>query len=196
MHQFPQPHMPEAERSALTLALKEAHIYLEFGMGGSTTLAAWLQVPHIVAIDSSQEWISSISAQIGQIQSKSETELLFADLGATGEWGYPLDQQKQCNWPAYYSLPWAKLQQKNLQPDLVLIDGRFRVPCFLYSLIHLQPGAIILWDDYRLREEYHRIESLIQPEIFYGDMAKFLVPCHKNIPALMTALFESLYQME
>jgi len=41
----PQPHMPKAECEALTAALQQAQSYLEFGMGGSTLLAAWLSVP-------------------------------------------------------------------------------------------------------------------------------------------------------
>jgi hypothetical protein len=112
----PQPHMPEAECQALTAALQQAHSYLEFGMGGSTVLAAWLGVPQIVAIDSSQAWVDKVAGQIAGAQTVSQTKLLFADIGPTGEWGYPEGIQAQCRWPNYYALAWATAKE----PDLVL----------------------------------------------------------------------------
>ena len=60
-----------------------------------------------------------------------------------------------------------------LQPDTVLVDGRFRVACFLASLIYLQPGAVILWDDYRGRDSYYVVESIVKPTRFHGYMAEF-----------------------
>ncbi|WP_293933500.1 hypothetical protein [Iodobacter sp.] len=185
----PKPHMPEAERQALTTALQQAHSYLEFGMGGSTLLAAWLGVPQIVAIDSSQAWVDKVADQIAGIQTASQTTLLFADIGPTGDWGYPEGAAAQCRWPDYYALAWAAVAE----PDLVLIDGRFRVPCFLYSLLRLKPGAVILWDDYAQRPEYHLIEQYLAPSALFGDMAKFIVPSHINTANILNSLFKNLY---
>jgi hypothetical protein len=185
----PQPHMPKEECQALTSALQSAQSYLEFGMGGSTVLAAWLGVPKVVSIDSSQEWIAKVAHQIAPIQSTSQIELLHAPIGTTLEWGFPKDTHMQSQWPSYYSKPWRVAHD----PDLVLIDGRFRVPCFLYSLLQLKPGAIILWDDYLNRSEYHLIEQYLAPEAYFGNMAQFLVPSHKNSVQILNGLFENLY---
>jgi hypothetical protein len=185
----PQPHMPEAECQALTAALQSAQSYLEFGMGGSTVLAAWLGVPQIVSVDSSEKWIAKVAGQIAPIQSSSQIELLHAPIGETLEWGFPKDTQMQSLWPDYYSKPWRVVHD----PSLVLIDGRFRVPCFLYSLLQLKPGAIILWDDYADRSEYHHIEQHLAPVAYFGKMAKFLVPSHINSAKIISSLFENLY---
>ncbi|MEN9658789.1 MAG: hypothetical protein RL571_2254 [Pseudomonadota bacterium] len=185
----PQPHMPEAECEALTAALQQAHSYLEFGMGGSTLLAAWLSVPQIIAIDSSQGWVDKVAGQISEIQTASQVTLLFANIGPTGDWGYPEDTKTQYRWPDYYARAWATAKE----PDLVLIDGRFRVPCFLYSLLRLKPGAVILWDDYAQRAEYHLVEQHLAPSAFFGDMAQFTVPSHANTANILNSLFENLY---
>jgi hypothetical protein len=187
----PRPHMPEEECQALTAALQSAQSYLEFGMGGSTVLAAWLGVPQIVSIDSSEKWIEKVASQIALIQSPSQVKLLHAPIGETLEWGFPKDTQMQSLWPDYYSKPWRVVHD----PDLVLIDGRFRAPCFLHSLLQLKPGAIILWDDYRERSEYHHIEQHLAPATYFGKMAKFLVPSHTNSAKIITSLFEHLYSV-
>ncbi|STQ91429.1 hypothetical protein [Iodobacter fluviatilis] len=183
------PHMPQAEKEALTAALTSAQSYLEYGMGGSTILAAQLGVQRIVAIDSSQEWAAKVGTQIAPLQSPSQIELLHAPIGKTMEWGFPENTQMQSQWPDYYSKPWRFARDV----DLVLIDGRFRVPCFLYSLLQLQPGAIILWDDYVERSEYHSIEQQLVPEAYFGKMAKFIVPSHKNTGSILNTLFQHLY---
>ncbi|MFC7422216.1 hypothetical protein ACFQNF_20360 [Iodobacter arcticus] len=188
----PQPHMPEAESQALTAALQNTQSYLEFGMGGSTVLAAWLGVKQIVSIDSSKEWIEKVASQIAPIQSSSQIELLHAPIGETLEWGFPKDNQLQSQWPDYYSKPWRVAHD----PGLVLIDGRFRVPCFLYSLLQLKPGAIILWDDYLDRSEYHHIEQHLTPVAYFGNMAQFLVPSHINTAKILNSLFENLYAVD
>ena len=48
---------------------------------------------------------------------------------------------------------------KNETPDLILIDGRFRVLCFLTSLKFSPKGTKILFDDYRDRQFYHIVEE-------------------------------------
>ena len=185
--------MPDTERLALTDALQNAHTYLEFGMGGSTTLAAWLKVENIIANESSQEWRDKIAAEIAQIDTRSDLALLFANIGETGAWGFPDNTQHQTQWPHYYTDAWAAIRTRALSPDLVLIDGRFRVPCFLYSLLNLKPGAVILWDDYLNRPEYHLIENHLAPNAYHGNMARFVVPATVDVPAILAALFESRY---
>lgn len=193
MYPFSQPHMPETERALLTEALRRAHTYLEFGMGGSTTLAAWLEVANIIAIESSQEWREKTAAEIARIDTSSQVVLLFADIGETGAWGFPSNLQHRAQWPNYYTDAWAAIRARSLSPDLVLVDGRFRVPCFLYSLLNLNPGAVILWDDYLDRPEYHVVEKYLAPNVCHGNMAMFVVPAAVDVPEILAALFEHRY---
>jgi len=58
----------------------------------------------------------------------------------------------------------------------VLIDGRFRVACFLTSILHAEPPCRILFDDYRKKERYHVVERILSPVDFCGRQALFEVP--------------------
>lgn len=194
MTEMPRPHMSEARVQALTEQLRRSRTYLEFGMGGSTALAAWLGVEHIVSTDSSPEWISNVHQQIAGLGTRSRSiQLLHADLGEIGDWGHPKNTEKIHNWPNYFHGPWKVVRQKGLEPDTVLIDGRFRVSCFLYSLGNLQPGATIVWDDYLYRPEYHVVEQILKPVRLADDMAFFEVPEHVDPRPVQTLLFDRLY---
>jgi hypothetical protein len=41
-----------------------------------------------------------------------------------------------------------------------MIDGRFRVACFLQTILHAQNDIIILFHDYRIRPDYHVVEEV------------------------------------
>lgn len=196
MPNIAMPHMSERCISALAEYLKKASTYLEFGMGGSTILAAKIGVPNIFSVDSSQEWVNSVTAQIAQISLKGKVQLLYANVGPTGAWGYPLNSDSVINWPAYYSGPWRAVRSAGLQPDLVLVDGRFRVACFLYSLLHLKQGATVLWDDYANRPEYHVVEQFLQPSAYHDEMAVFHIAGTENISGIVDVLFSGLYILD
>lgn len=194
MNDMPKPAMSEARVQALTEQLKKAHTYLEFGMGGSTNLAAYLGVPHIFSTDSAPEWIASVSQNIAKLNSPSKSiQLMHADLGEIGEWGHPKGSEKIYNWPSYFHGAWKAVRAKGLDPDTVLIDGRFRVACFLYSLVNLKPGVTIMWDDYLYRPEYHVVEEILKPYRYADDMAFFEVPEQVDVRQVLTMLFDKLY---
>lgn len=190
------PHMPAAAAEALHNYLVKANVYVEFGAGGSTVLAAGLGVPNIISVDSSEEWTRKVAEQIGRSSYSGNLLALHANIGATKEWGYPKDTSDLAKWPSYYSDPWRLLKEKKLTPDLVLIDGRFRVCCFLMALIHLKPGTVILWDDYRDRPEYHMVESFIQPQRFHDHMAEFVSAGTLDISAVTDLLFQMLFVLD
>lgn len=190
------PHMPEAALAALDSRLRRSEVYLEFGMGGSTVLAARLGVPVIVSVDSSKEWVEKVAEQIGQISYSGKLQALHADIGPTVSWGYPKDTGQIAMWPTYYSRTWLLVRKAKLDPDLVLVDGRFRVACFLISLINLRPGATILWDDYRDRPEYHGVESLLRPVEMHDHMAEFVVDGKVDKASAVEQLFQMLYVLD
>ncbi len=193
MADFEMPYMHEADTDALIHALRGAHTYLEFGMGGSTTLAASMGIPNVISVDSSEEWIDNIAAKISQLKLTGTVRLLHANIGKTRKWGYPIDASQITSWPTYYVRPWTIVKESGLDPDLVLIDGRFRASCFLYSLINLKTGSTILWDDYNDRPEYHFVQKFIAPVEIYDRMAKFKVPEIKDTSAIVSSLFENLF---
>ena len=80
-----------------------------------------------------------------------------------GSYGIPIFKSptsKNINkWKSYVQAPWKVIY--NQTPDLIFIDGRFRVACALYSIIMMRdyPKTKILIDDYLNRPEYKIIEK-------------------------------------
>ena len=99
--------------------------------------------------------------------------LQWIDCGELEEWGRPKTYEKRENFQNYINAIW---QYPSFKPDLILIDGRFRVACFLTSLLNSNPGTKIIFDDYFDRAQYHIVEEFIQPIGKCGRQALFIVP--------------------
>ena len=63
-----------------------------------------------------------------------------------------------------------------VKADVILIDGRFRVACFLFSLINAKEGSILILDDYVNRSHYHVVEEVLEVHKYCGRQAVFRVP--------------------
>ena len=196
MTEIMTPHMSAPKIQLLNDSFDRATHYLEYGIGGSTVLAAQKSLQSIMAIDSSDEWIQKVKTDIEKCVYTGNINLLHADLGATGHWGYPTDELMVKNWPQYYASPWISYRSLGHSPDLILIDGRFRTPCFLYSLLHCKTGTRILWDDYLNRPEYHFVEQVLPPQGLVDDMAIFTVVenIDKELAAIL--LFGNLFNLD
>ena len=153
--------------------LRAAKVYLEYGSGASTVRACELGVPEVHTVETSREFLDGVLKDCAAIECKSKIHAHFVDIGPTKAWGYPVSRAESGRWPAYSSSAWDALNAKNKNPDLILVDGRFRVSAFLYSLMMCQPGTTILFDDYRNRSHYHCVEKIIKPINFHGRMAEF-----------------------
>ena len=77
-------------------------------------------------------------------------------------------------WRAYGDLPWRQIDDRD-QPDLVLIDGRFRVATALTCNRHLRgrTEVPILVDDYFDRAHYSVLEEHLTLRGMHGRMAEF-----------------------
>lgn len=98
--------------------------------------------------------------------------MVHVDLGELGSWGRPIDYSHRARFSSYIAAPW----QFDAKPDVVLVDGRFRVACFLKSLLEAAPGTTILFDDYTERSHYHLVEEYADRTDTCGTQAKFVVP--------------------
>jgi hypothetical protein len=81
------------------------------------------------------------------------------DIGEVKDWGYPASYEKRENFQAYTDFLWVH----DDKPDMVLVDGRFRVCCFLTTLLNANPGTVIIFDDYTNRQIYHVVEEIVRP---------------------------------
>jgi hypothetical protein len=169
-----RPHMEPAGLNLLTERLSGCTCFLEYGAGGSTVLAAEIGVPRIYSVESDRTFLRAVKDAVAEIAPGAKLYDQYVDIGPTIEWGNPRDTSKAAKWPLYSSSIWHEIILKSEHaPDLVLIDGRFRVACFLATLVFSKPGTIVLFDDYYDRPNYHIVEKYLTPVTRAGRMAEF-----------------------
>ena len=173
-----QPWLEEEDLAVFLRMIEESRSYLEYGSGGSTVLAAKLHKP-FVSVDTDQFFLQAVHKKIGQLAPNQH--LIHADIGWTKLYGYPAFEKTSARrvkrWKSYAELPWRNIAEGVL-PDLVMVDGRFRVAAALTSCVHLAnlPQSRILVDDYAERAHYHALEKYAQLAGMAGRMAIFQPP--------------------
>ncbi|WP_156387660.1 MULTISPECIES: hypothetical protein [unclassified Methylobacterium] len=160
----------------------QSKCYFEFGLGGSTLFAAGVVDGPLVAIDSDVAWIEKISQQIAP--SGHERRLIHVDIGPTGNWGVPISSDHRPQYPKYHET----ILNASGDFDLCLVDGRFRVACFLQALRRLDRNAIIGVHDYRSRSYYHAIEEFARPIAEAEDLTFFVSKTGAKSWAIESAL--------
>lgn len=142
-----------------------ARVYGEYGVGASTDWVYENTNARIVAVDTSIEWARSVLRGKDPLRISIE----FADCGPLGDWGRPLTYEFRDKFASYTEKIWTG----GSKPDTVLIDGRFRVCCFLTSLLRADPGTKLIFDDYNDRIHYHVVEEVLKPVEKCGRQALF-----------------------
>ena len=165
--------MPEAEAAFLSAAYDAAGVILEYGAGGSTVMAAEIAGTSVWAVESDKRFLNGVQAYFDAHPPAAEVHLHHANIGPTGKWGAPKDEGKWRRWKQYPLGVWSL--DGFQQPDVVLIDGRFRAACFLAVAFRTSQPVTVYWDDYVEREKYHEVERLAKPVEIVGRMARFEV---------------------
>ena len=151
----------------------DASLILEYGTGGSTFFASKMG-KKVIAVESSIKWLMELMASYKEQDHQGDIIPVWIDLGETKDWGYPVDDTRWRHWPSYSIKPWVFCSEHRLDPDLVLIDGRFRVACFIATCINVRKSVRIIWDDYVERDHYHIVQDIADPvEIVENRMATF-----------------------
>jgi hypothetical protein len=172
--------MPPAEAAALAAAYGDAATILEYGSGGSTVLAAGMPGKTIFSVESDAAWVAMMQAWFAANPPASDPTLHHADIGPTRDWGHPVDDTGIRRWPGYALSVWDRPDFRH--PDVVLVDGRFRVACLLATAFRITRPVTALFDDYAGRRTYHGVEEFLRPSALIGRMARFdLVP--QPVPA-------------
>lgn len=154
-----KPRMSEAELELFTSAIPRGGYALEFGCGGSTPYFFEQGIKTLVSVESDRAWLEKLRATplLQHFLRKKSWVPLHADIGQTGEWGYPTTQPNLA-WLNYHQFLWEHIADKNF--DFILVDGRFRVACACQSLLHIARTDIpIMVHDFWDREEagYHAL---------------------------------------
>lgn len=160
--------------------IKKIDTYGEYGCGKSTSWVLNNTSAMVIAVDTSNNWVKSVKTK-----NKKNIERLnihHSDLGKVGGWGLPLSYCKMEKFSDYTNYIWS-LKKK---PKLVLIDGRFRICCFLTSLKFADEGTKIIFDDYNNNPHYHFVEKHVAPVKTCGRQSLFVVPQKSeiNLPEL------------
>lgn len=151
--------------------LTETKLYGEYGCGLSTQWVSANTNCFIFSVDTSLSWLERAHKSISN--DKQDRALLHhVNLGKVVEWGYPEDYRHAHKFHEYTDWIW----QQEKKPDTVLIDGRFRVCCFLTSLKYAEEGTRLLFDDYIDRPYYHMVEKYVSRAEVCGRQCLFVVP--------------------
>lgn len=169
----PRLTLPPEAAQALSDAYADARVILEYGSGGSTVLAAGMAGRTVFAVESDAAWLRAMRAYFDANPPAADVRLHHADIGPTRDWGHPADARRMRRWPGYALSVWDR--DDFLHPDVVLIDGRFRVACLLTVAFRCTRPVTVLFDDYRGRKVYHGVEDMLRPAGFAGRMARFEV---------------------
>lgn len=150
--------------------IKKSQIYFEYGCGKSTEYVYKYTSASIFSVDTSKDWVEKIKS-VAKMENSERLNLNWVDVGELADWGCPTSFKKRQNFKKYAELFWLS---SNI-PDLVLIDGRFRVFCFLTSVKFAPIGTKILFDDYTNRPFYHLVEEFSDRLDVCGRQALFEV---------------------
>jgi hypothetical protein len=170
------PFMPPAVVDRMQQLLDGATCYLEYGSGGTTLLASRLGVPQLYSVESDPSWVSAVEHRLKALAPAGRHVLLHADVGPVDSWGFPKTLPLGTAAGDYALGVWSRLEADGASPEVVLIDGRFRVACFLACLLHARPGTRIVFDDYLDRCYYQVAETVVAPRSFHDRAAEFVVP--------------------
>ena len=149
--------MSDTEKELLRSFLRCGSNYLEFGTGGSTVLACSHVKESVMAVESNPAWLRKVQAHCSDQPTALKPRLFHADIGPVVELGYPRNDRLRDHWPRYHDGVWP--HKGAINADLYLIDGRFRVACFIQVLLRAQSSAIILIHDFANRPQYHVIRE-------------------------------------
>ena len=125
--------MTNNELKLLQSAMDHSKSYLEFGSGNSTYMAvATDNIKKITVVESDVTfWETHLMSTpaIYEAVEKGRLHPYLVNIGVTGKWGYPMNDNNRDYWPAYHSCVF----QSNHSYDTVLVDGRFRISCILHA---------------------------------------------------------------
>ncbi|WP_371742078.1 hypothetical protein [Citreicella sp. C3M06] len=186
----PELTMPEAEAALLRAEYARAGVVLEYGSGGSTVLAAEQPGKTVISVESDRGWAQMMRNWFAQTPpaSGAQVDIIWADIGETREWGHPASDSDWRRWPRYPLEVWGLPEFR--QPDVVLVDGRFRVGCALATAFLSEAPLVLLFDDYAGRQHYHKVEQFLGQPQLTGRMARFDITPQPIPPGKLLRIIE------
>lgn len=169
--QEPQLTFPAEVAEYVRAIYSDASVILEYGSGGSTLLAGRMPGKTVITVENDLTWAKGMQRWIEQSALPSPPHIHAVDVGPTGAWARPKNAKA---WKRFHQYPLQVWDEPFFQaPDVILIDGRFRIACFVTAFLRVRKPTIVLFDDYLDRPHYHVVERLATPSATVGRMARF-----------------------
>ncbi len=140
-----------------------SNFFLEFG-SGNTTIFAKENKKFYFSIESDRSFYSFMK--------NKNVNIIFYSLGLVEFYSYPLFKKKffqkfyQNKARKYGSKIFEKLNKDKKFPDLILVDGRYRVLCMLNIFKFLKENNLfntcVILDDYKFRDYYHIVREYFE----------------------------------
>lgn len=147
---FIMPHMSNDELFLVEKHTKNCKEILEYGSGGSTFYFI-RKNKKIISVENNKTYFRYMKT-FNVIKHYKNLNYQFIDTGESSNWGYPKNDNKKEAWPRYYKKAWEDLHIAC--PDIILIDGRFRVMCALEAIPYIDFSTIIIIHDFTERLYY------------------------------------------
>ena len=135
--------------------LKNSNFFFEYG-SGSSTIYADKKNKKYVSIETDKNFYKFLLTKL-----KNKKSLRYFSLGIVGEFSYPILCSEQQIKNYIFSIDKYFI---NKTPDLILVDGRFRIACCLNLInkVRFKKKLTIILDDYQKRKEYHCLNKFFQ----------------------------------
>lgn len=184
--------MPADEQSLVRKSYEDASVILEYGSGGSTVLAAEMDSKTIYSVESDRKWARKMKRWFNENPPASDTEVNvhWVNIGTTKKWGFPTNGDNWTRFPRYPLSIWQSEGFKH--PDVVLVDGRFRVGCALATAFSISRPVTLLFDDYSNRPRMHAAEEFLEKPELVGRMAVFRIEPQTIDPNRLIRIFRLL----
>uniref|UniRef100_A0A7S3L194 Uncharacterized protein n=1 Tax=Amphora coffeiformis TaxID=265554 RepID=A0A7S3L194_9STRA len=116
------------DRILLAEVYSKAESVFEYGLGESTYMADYLKVPRYAGTDSDPGWVDMARRRVSD-----HFRFYFSDIGATREWGYPINEKLA---KSVFNYQLGPLIVESLPFDVYMVDGRYRLASVLASFLH------------------------------------------------------------
>ena len=150
----PMPLMNSAETNLLEKYISKVKTVFEFGCGGRTLyISSKKNIKKIYSVESDKEWIKHVKDGLPK-----KAKVFYVDINAdSSNHGHPKNDEKIDEWPKYSAFLKSR---RNYFPDLILVDGRFRVACCLQSIGKMKKDSYLLVHDFDTKvRSYGAIEK-------------------------------------
>ena len=181
------PRMSKAEIALLQAAAGRSRYVSEFGVGGSSSLFLRSGVETLVSVESDAAWVEMMRNEpdVRAALDTGRMHMVHVELGPVRSWGYPATRDRAHLWGSYPRAPWGVWQAIGRIPDLILVDGRFRVACcartaeFLMQSAMTGEARILMHDMIPKRVGYRQIFDFMEEVESVESL--FLLKCRPDV---------------